>query len=337
MVFRKTPVLTGRLHIHSSPVIRRYKSEGESNMVKGSVKHGLGRGLGALIDDNSRQNVSNQDKQSSADSGILRVSVDKISKNTLQPRKSFDDESLSELIDSVKERGILQPLLVREVTGGRYELIAGERRLRAAGEAGLTEVPVIVLRAGDVDSLLIALLENLQREDLNVMEEAEGYQALSERFNLTQLEISRNLGKSRAGVANAMRLLGLHEEVKDMVRKNLLTAGHAKIIAGLEIKEEQLLVAKKIVSGGVSVRGLEKMIRKMKSPGRKPSVSKLDMPKDFVTSLCDQLHSHFGTAVRIYPCKTYANGRKGKGSIEIDFYSNDDLDRILSILRVYTE
>lgn len=288
---------------------------------------GLGRGLGALISDSE---PAPEDKQPE---GITAVPVDRIKIGNLQPRKVFDDLSLSELADSMKERGVLQPLLVRPI-GNDYELIAGERRLRAGKLAGLTEMPVIISNADDVNALEIALVENLQREDLNIIEEAEGYRSLADRFGLTQEQIATRVGKSRVSVTNALRLLRLPEDIKERVSDGTLSAGHAKVLSGLDIEQEQRIFAQMTADENLSVRNLEKRIEKSRKVARKPRASRSDLPKEHLDYLNDKLHAHFGTSIRIAPSKTYANGKKGKGRIEIDFYSNDELDRILQILGV---
>jgi len=263
--------------------------------------------------------------------GARKVPVERIRRNEYQPRHRFDEQALADLTESVRTHGVLQPLLVRP-DGDAYELIAGERRLRAAGEAGLQEVPVIVMEAQDVDALELALIENLQREDLNVIEEAQGYRTLVNRFGLTQEQVAQRVGKGRPTVANALRILTLPEEVKELVSNGALSAGHAKVLTGLEIEKEQALLAKRVVDEGLSVRLLEKHVQRLKAPPRKPRASRSDLPPTHVSHLSDRLHRHFGTSVRLSPCKTYANGKKGKGSIEIDFYSNDDLTRILELI-----
>jgi ParB family chromosome partitioning protein len=292
-------------------------------------KHGLGRGLGALIKDGT----SRPEPEPAA---TLRVQIDRIAGNSLQPRRVFEPDAMAELAASVRERGILQPLLVRS-QGDGFELIAGERRLRAAVDAGLKEVPVIVSNAGDAEALEIALVENLQREDLNAIEEAEGYRTLAERFDLTQDQIAARVGKARASVANSMRLLELPAEIKDHVAAGRLSAGHAKLLAGLDSERDQLLFCRTAVSGNLSVRNLEKVIWKAGRAPRKPRAVRNDIPPDHLADLSDRLHRHFGTNVRITPSRTFANGKKGKGAIEIDFYSNDDLDRILELLGVTGE
>ena len=295
-----------------------------------AVKHGLGRGLDALIKDGTPA------APESGGGGALKVPVGAVRKNPLQPRRAFDAEGMAELTQSVRERGVLQPLLVR-AAGAGYELIAGERRLRAAVEAGLAEVPVIVMAAADGESLELALIENLQREGLNAIEEAEGYQLLAERFSHTQEQIAARVGKARASVANALRLLSLPAEVKQMVVAGQIAAGHAKVLSGLDIPEEQTLCARRVVKEHLSVRQLELIVERARRVPRKPRAARADIPPAHLAHLSDKLHAHFGTSVRLTPCRTYANGAKGKGTLELDFFSNDDLDRIQGLLGISVE
>ena len=291
------------------------------------AKRGLGRGLDVLLSDGT------DTTKTAAPTHGDTVSVSQIKASRFQPRQVFDPESLAELTDSIRLRGILQPLIVRKKASG-YELIAGERRLRASKEAGLENVPVIILDGSDRDALEVALIENLQRQDLKILEEAEGYQALAEKFNLTQDEIATRVGKARPSVANALRLLSLPAEVKVLLSAGQISAGHAKVLTGLEIAAEQQLYAELTVHEDLTVRGLEKAIEKSRRVARKPRAVRVDVPNDHVMQISDKLHQHFGTRVRIRPSKTYANGRKGKGSIEIDFHSNEELDRILELIGI---
>lgn len=293
-----------------------------------SAKKGLGRGLSALIKDET-QNQHNDIADTRE--GLTRVPVTSIVRNPHQPRQSFDATSLKELTASVKEHGVLQPLLVRPAADD-YELIAGERRLRAATAAGLPDVPVLIIEASDHTSLEIALIENVQRENLNPVEEAEGYRELAELFEMTQEEVAQRVGKSRAAIANTMRLLNLPDEVRAMLADGRLSAGHAKALLGLDIPQEQVLTARRVVDEGLSVRALEKLIKRLTTVAPRPRAAKPDLPTDHLRHLSEKLHTHFGTSIRIQPCKTYSNGKKGKGWIEIDFFSNDDLDRVLSLL-----
>ncbi|MDI6775447.1 MAG: ParB/RepB/Spo0J family partition protein [Verrucomicrobiota bacterium] len=264
---------------------------------------------------------------------MVQVPIDRIKKSTVQPRQQFDPEAMADLVASIRQRGVLQPLFVRRA-GQDYELIAGERRLRAATEVGLKDLPAIVMEANDNEALLTALVENLQREDLNVLEEAEGYRMLATRFGLTQEQTAQQVGKSRSSVANTTRVLDLPKDVRDMLADNRLTPGHAKVLAGVEIPKEQFLLAQRVVLDGLSVRQLEKLVRKLAQPPRKPRAARSDIPADHLAFVSDSLHQHFGTAVRIMPCRSLANGKKAKGTIEIDFYSGDDLDRLLQIMAI---
>jgi ParB family chromosome partitioning protein len=291
------------------------------------AKRSLGRGLDALLRDGTDTAQATTATQGNT------VDVSKIKASPFQPRQVFDPEALAELTDSIKTRGVLQPLIVRK-KGAGFELIAGERRLRASREAGLEEVPVTILDGSDSDALEVALIENLQRQDLNILEEAEGYQALAEKFSLTQDEIATRVGKARPSVANALRLLSLPVETKALLASGRISAGHAKVLTGLEIAAEQQLYADLADRDGLSVRALEKIIEKSRRAPRKSRAFRADVPHDHVAQISDQLHQHFGTRVRISPSRTYANGRKGKGSIEIDFHSNEELDRILELIGV---
>ncbi len=292
-------------------------------------KRGLGRGLGALIDDGAPRVAAPVDAAKAP--GALRVPLADVHKAAWQPRQAFEPDAMHDLVESVRAHGVLQPLLVRRRADG-YELLAGERRWRAATAVGLPDVPVVVLEATDEEALALALIENLQREDLNPIEAAEGYRMLAERFTLTQEQIAERVGKARASVANALRLLALHPEVRAMVASGRLSTGHAKVLLGLEIPEEQRVLAQRAVQDGLSVRQLEALVDRARRAPRKPRAARSDLPETHVHQLCDRLHQRFGTAVRILPSRTYANGRKAKGAIEIDFYSNEDLDRLLPLL-----
>lgn len=300
-------------------------------MALSKQKKGLGRGLGALIQDESpaRMMVPSGGEKS----GVQQVPVERLLKGKMQPRKKFDEEALAELSLSIREHGVLQPLLVR-ATGEEYELIAGERRLRAATDAGLKTVPVILVDVSDGVAMEIALVENLQRENLNILEEAMGYEVLSDKFNMTQEQIAEKVGKARATVANALRILSLPAEVKGYIVSGELSAGHAKVISGLDIEQERVLYARRAVKENLSVRNLEKMVSKVKRDPKKPRASREDVPRSHLSYLSDKLHTHFGTSIRVTPCRTFANGKKGKGSIEIDYFSNDDLDRLLSLMGI---
>lgn len=293
-----------------------------------AAKHGLGRGLGALIRDTPVEAAPAPTQDAG---GPLTIETAVIRPNPFQPRKVFSREALEELVASIREHGILQPLLVRKADDG-YELIAGERRWRAAQEVGLKRVPVVVRVASDLEMLELGLIENLQRSDLNVIEEAEGYQALAETFGLTQDDVARKVSKGRASIANALRLLALPKEVKKFISEGLLSAGHAKVLLGLPTEPERCRMAERVIKDGLSVRDLEKLIEHARKIPRKKTPGKDDIPASHLVFLTDRLHQHFGTSVQIQPCRTTANGRKIKGSVQLDFYTNEDLDRILDLL-----
>lgn len=290
-------------------------------------KHGgLGRGLGALIKDTP---VTDEGPEG----GVARVPAADIRKSPYQPRRLFREDELAELVRSVAERGVLQPLLVRRADPG-YELIAGERRLRAAREAGLETVPVIVLDVPDREALELALVENLQREDLNIIEEAEGYRALMDQFDLTQEQVAGKVGKARATVANALRLLDLPESVRAALAAGQISPGHGKVLLQVTIPKEQEILALRVIQESLSVRALEQLVQRLSRPPRRKRASRQDLPEEHLRDLTDQLHRLLGTSVRIHSSRTLANGKKARGAIEIDFHSTDELDRLLALLGV---
>ena len=280
------------------------------------AKKALGRGLEALI---PKKLI--EERKGSAQ----QIPLSKLKPNPYQPRKTFRAEDLQELVHSVRERGILQPLVVRK-KGDQWEIIAGERRYRAAQKLGMLTVPVIEVSASDVESLELALIENLQRADLSPLEEAEGYHRLQEAFNMTQEQIALKVGKDRATVANAIRLLRLAPEIKNMLASGDLTAGHARVLAGLPTPQEQRKLADKIVNQGFTVRDAEKWLQNQKGPTKKvkgngkakdPNIAKLE----------ESLRNWLGTKV------TVKTSGKQTGSVCFEYYSLDDLDRILNMFR----
>jgi len=302
-------------------------------------KPALGRGLGALLGGSP---PLGQTTTASSDSGaapaatpdtrerVQRVPLNQVRPSALQPRKEFSDEALRELADSIRAQGIVQPLIVRE-RAGSFELIAGERRWRAAQLLGLPEVPIIVREADDRAVLELALIENLQRENLNAIEEAVGYSQLAEQFQLTQEEIATKVGKSRAAVANATRLLKLPAPVQSLVRTGRISVGHAKVILGLADERGQQLAAERIVKEGLNVRQTEGLIAKLqtraaRSPGdtKTPAIVPINSN---IGRLEEKLREKFGTKVQL-------KYTKGKGALEISFFSDDELQRVLEILNV---
>ena len=277
---------------------------------------GLGRGLGALLGD--------FDQDAAEDSAYKLLPLHRVEPNPNQPRQDFDEEELAALAESIRVHGVLQPLTVRETGGGYYQIIAGERRWRASRMAGLTDVPAIVIEADDRKAKELALIENLQRQDLNSVEEALGYQSLMNEFGLTQEEAAQRVGKSRPAVANALRLLTLDEKVLDMLRAGELTAGHAKAILMLKSEKKQLEAAQKIANLGLSVRQAELLCKNMskEQPEKKEPAT---FQVDYVRECEKSLSKHLGRGVKI------VNGKR-KGRFELEFYGQDDLQTLLDAL-----
>lgn len=276
-------------------------------------KSGLGRGLDALFTDNS--------VDSSENSSAVTLKLNEIEPNKEQPRKTFDEKALSELASSIERNGVLQPLLVRPMADGSYQLVAGERRWRASRIAGLTEVPVVIKEMSDEQAMEIALIENLQREDLNPIEEAEGLQLLIERYHLTQEEAAARVGRSRPAIANALRLLGLPDEVRDLTKEGKISAGHARSLLSFEKKSDMVSVANSIAEKNLSVRDIEKLAKlsaqkNNKKPGKR-NLSRDTFYDEVELSLSDVL----GRKVRVFTSK---NG----GTIEIEFFDKEDLQKI---------
>jgi ParB family chromosome partitioning protein len=288
------------------------------------AKTGLGKGLGALI--SARPAVSHPEPQPSEQ--VHQVSLSSIKPSPLQPRREFEREALQELVDSIRQHGIIQPLIIRRVDG-QHELIAGERRWRAAQEVGLTQAPVIIREATDLEVLELSLIENLQRADLNPIEEAQAYARLAGEFGMRQDDIAHKVGKSRASVANAMRLLDLNQQVQSWVTQGLLSVGHAKVLLGLKSQEEQMLVAEAVLRRSATVRATERMVaRQLGTVGtsrRKRRTGAGTITSATIDDLQNQLQQHLATHVMVH------HGEK-RGRIEIEYYGNDDLQRILAAI-----
>lgn len=277
-----------------------------------SKRRALGKGLSALIPEVKEPKRSE----------YFFCSLEQIRPNQFQPRKNFDEQATAELAASIKEKGLLQPLLVRRREKG-YELIAGERRWRAAQLAGLSEVPVVVREVNDSELLEMALVENIQREDLNPLEEALVYQQLIEELNFTQEDLSRRVGKDRSTIANALRLLKLPRDAWDSLVSGELSRGHARAILGLEGKQQQKEALRKVLRASLSVRETERLVKRLKSKKTKQAEVEADPQLEFLT---EQLKRLLKTMVRI-------KDRGGKGKVEIEYYSWDDLERILDLIR----
>ena len=277
-------------------------------------KGGLGKGLEALFVDNETEEITPS-----------TLKLTEIEPNREQPRKDFDEKALSELADSIREHGVLQPLLVRPLKDGRYQLIAGERRWRASRMAGLTEVPVIVRDLDDQAAMELALIENLQRTDLNIMEETGGYRELRERYGMTQEVVAKRVGKSRPAVANALRMLALPEATARLVREGKLTAGHARALLGLPDPAEIDPLAERVLAEGLSVRETERLVADRKvSPEKKPQPAVKNWGEDSrLKQTVLYLSEYFGRKAQIKAKKD------GTGRIVIDFYSKEDLEALL--------
>ena len=293
-------------------------------------KKGLGKGLDSLIPDNKSMKSVTSEKtveskeDAAAKSGVQVMKINEVEPNRDQPRKNFDEDALLELSDSIKQFGVLQPLLVRK-RKDYYEIIAGERRWRAAKLAGVKEVPVIEKEYTDQEILEIGLIENIQRENLNPIEEAIAYKRLLEEFNLKQDEVAERVSKSRTAVTNSMRLLKLSDKVQQMIIDDMISTGHARALLAIEDEEQQYMLANKIFDEKLSVRETEKLVKALKNP--KKEEKKPEVENQFVyTNLEEQMKSLIGTKVSVH---AKANG---KGKIEIEYYSPDDLERIYELL-----
>ena len=276
----------------------------------------LGKGLGALLPDIEKEDRKN----------FLYCGIEEIVPSRYQPRKGFNEKKLAELADSIKEKGIIEPLIVRKTDGG-YELIVGERRWRAAQSAGIKEVPVIVRDVTTDEALELALVENLQREDLNPLEEAEAYKRLMEEFQYTQEELAKRIGKDRTTVANAVRLLKLPQEIKASLADETISSGHARALLGLNSPEEQKMACVKVIKRGLSVRDTERLVKRLSVRRSKRDMDdKPAIEEDIQLGYLEEtLREFLGTQVRIPK-----RGRKGK--IEIEFYSKEELERIVEII-----
>jgi ParB family chromosome partitioning protein len=277
----------------------------------------LGKGLNALISEIEGEEISK-------DTGAVDIPVNKIKPNKLQPRKYFNDEELSGLISSIKEKGVVQPILVRKVENGFYEIIAGERRWRAVSSIGLDTIPAILKEASNSEAFELALIENIQRSDLNPIEEANAYRRLLDEFSITHDDLSKRVGKDRATITNSIRLLKLPDDVQEYIVRGDISSGHAKALLSLDLESNIRAVCIKIIQKGLSVRETEVIINNIKSPTLKQKKkSQVDLHQREIE---DDLKRVFGTKVKIIPNK---NG----GKIEIEYYSHEDLERIIEIIK----
>ena len=271
---------------------------------------GLGKGLGAIFIENETENGESS----------VTLNISELEPNRNQPRHEFDEEALNSLAESIRQHGLIQPILVRPILGGGYMIVAGERRYRACQIAGLTEIPVIIRELTDKETMEIALIENLQRENLNPIEEAKGYRVLMDEYGLTQEQVSDVIGKSRPAVANSLRLLNLPDEVSVMVEQGKISSGHARALLSFDDKSEMIRVADEIALSDMSVRQIEKIAQQKKKI--KPQKAPVKIPTYY--SLVEQtLGEYLGTKVKVTPLKS----KKG-GTLSIEFYSNDDLQAL---------
>ena len=301
--------------------------------VVAGKKHGLGRsvdfggGVGSLlgVQPAASPNGSQQ---------ALELPINDIARSPYQPRRDFREEELKELAESLKNNGLVQPPTVRKLANGRYELIAGERRMRAAQLAGWRKIRVTVVEADDQTAAVMTTTENLQREDLNPIEEAVSYKTLQDKFDLTQQEVAEKVGKGRATVANAIRLLELPEEVRELLTTSLISVGHAKVLLSVDGEKDRVLLARDCVNGQLTVRALEKRVARLHAPVEIRQKGVPDLPDGYVRNLTEKMKRHLGCAVRVTSGVTHQNGKHTKGVVEIDFLDNDDLDRIIRMIGV---
>ncbi len=279
---------------------------------------GLGMGLDAIFDDNTLE-----EKES-----IRHVRLTEVEPNKNQPRKKFDDAEIQTLADSIREHGLIQPITVRTIVDGRYQIVAGERRWRACKMAGVSEIPIIVRELSDEDTAKIALIENVQRADLNPIEEAAAYKQLIEQYGVTQEAIAKMVGKSRSVIANSVRLLNLPEEVQDMLKNDEISVGHAKALAAIEDEETMIEVARKAAEGLLTVRAIERLAAEL-AKGEDVPEAKSDADRriiNYYTEMEISLHERLGRKVKINA------GKNGKGSLVIDFFDKEDLNSIADLL-----
>lgn len=285
-----------------------------------SKKFGLGKGLGALIPDEVESKSKEKEKKNSS----TLIPLNKIVNNADQPRKFFDSDNIAELAESIKNHGIIQPLILKK-DGIKYTIIAGERRWRASKILGIKEVPAIVMDLSEKEILEVSLIENIQRQDLNPIEEALAYRKLIEDFKLTQQELSKKIGKSRVAISNTMRLINLDERVQQYLIESIISEGHGRALLSIENKDLQYEIAQRIIDENLSVREVEKLIKDLFK--KKNEIKKEIEQNPYINDIQNRLQDYFGTKVNI-------NSKNKKGKIEIEYYSDDDLNRILELLNM---
>lgn len=286
-----------------------------------ALKRGLGKGLDIMIP----ERISETDAKEENVSRETLLPIRDIEPNKTQPRQMFDDESLQELADSIKQYGVIQPIIVRK-TDNRYEIIAGERRWRAARKAGLKEVPCIIKDIDEQSHMLFAIIENLQREDLNPIEEAKAFDSMLKEYNMTQEDIAKSVGKSRPYIANTLRLLKLPEEIQLLILENKITSGHARALINIEDKQKQKALVLEIIEKGLNVRQTEKAVEENKTKGSKKNKSEKRRTDPQIINIQEDLKRIFGTKVTI-------NHRNRKGTVEIEYYSQEELERLIEMFK----
>lgn len=288
------------------------------------AKKGLGKGLDALFGDAKADDVLSPGVSESVDGKVISLKIIDVEPNKDQPRTDFDDEALEELADSIRQHGVITPIIVKKANNGFYTIVAGERRWRASKKAGLKEIPAVVRELTEIQTQEIALIENLQRQDLNPVEEAFGYKRLMEEFSLSQEEVSQKLGKSRSSVANSVRILSLPKEVIDFVRGGEISFGHAKVILSVKDSQTQKKIANEVVSKGLSVRATEEIAKE--KPKKVSKEKKKDLNKELAFVDAEKkMTEALGTKVKIA-------SKGNKGLVQIEYYSSDELERIIKIL-----
>ncbi len=324
-----------------NPFLKKATGVGKAPVDSSAKKrHGLGRGLDKLLSATQPapapiDPAANAPRAAVQTAGEpLELNILDIERSPYQPRREFKEEELRELAESLKNNGLVQPPTVRRKEDGRYELIAGERRLRAAQLIGWKKIQVVLKEVDNQTAAIMTITENLQREDLNPIEEAVSYRTLQDKFNLTQADVAEKVGKGRATVANSVRLLELPEEVKALVGGGLLSVGHAKVLLSIDSEKDRVLLARDCVNDQLTVRALEKKVSKLHAPVAEKPRGTPDLPDGYVKSLCDKLKRHLGCAVRLTSGVTHANGKHTKGVLEIDLFDNDDLDRVIRMIGV---
>ncbi len=318
--------------VKGNPFLKKATGVGKTPVAADKKKHGLGRsvnfggGVGGLLGVSPVVAVTG--------SQAVELPIMDIERSPYQPRRDFKESELTELAESLKNTGLVQPPTVRKNSNGKYELISGERRLRAAQLAGWKKIKVTLVEADDLTAAAMTTTENIQREDLNPIEEAISYKTLQDTFNLTQQQVAERVGKGRATVANSTRLLELPDEVKALVSQSLLSVGHAKVLLTIDGEKDRILLARDCVNDQLTVRALERKVAKLHEPVAEVRRGTPDLPDGYIKNLADKMKKQLGCAVRVTSGVTHANGKHTKGMVEIDFLDNDDLDRIIAMMGV---